>query len=172
MISQLLQWTTFRGLFTTLSPRQPRWQPITTLQQKDRKLMLPSVGDKNIIYMAQPIAAWQGTMWQLLLLQFPGEGGSIERILLLSLGSQRTTRSCAVWRVFTWYVTLAITPYHRTSREKAETLPAGKKTVRVLCSPENKPCNYRVLIKDANITSKTALHKQALSYAIFMYYLT
>lgn len=58
--------------------------------------MLPSVGDKNIIYMAQPIAAWQGTMGQLLLVQFPGERGPIERILLLSLGSQGTARSCAV----------------------------------------------------------------------------
>lgn len=63
--------------------------------------MLPSVGDKNIIYMAQPIAAWQGTVWQFLFAQFPGEGGPTERILLLSLGSQGTARSCAVGCVFT-----------------------------------------------------------------------
>lgn len=65
-------------------------------QQKDRTQMLPSVGDEDIIYVAQPIAAWQGTMWQFLLVQFPGEGCSIERILLLSFGSQGTARSCAV----------------------------------------------------------------------------
>lgn len=68
---------------------------------KGRKRMLPSMGDKNIIYMAQPIAAGQGTVWQLLFVQFPGEGGPIERILLLSLGSQGTARSSAVGCVFT-----------------------------------------------------------------------
>lgn len=86
-------------------------------QQKDRKQALPSVGDENIVYMTQSIASWQRTVGKFLLVQFPGERGSVEGILLLSLGSQRTTRSCAVWCVFTWYVTLAITPYYRTSKE-------------------------------------------------------
>jgi len=30
------------------------------------------VGDKNIINMTQPVAAWQRTVWQLLFVQFPG----------------------------------------------------------------------------------------------------
>lgn len=87
------------------SPPRPKaievTHPHNNNTTKDRKQTLPSVGDKNIIYMAQPVAAWQGTVWQFLFVQFPGEGGPIDRILLLSLGGQGTARSCAVGRVFT-----------------------------------------------------------------------
>lgn len=86
-------------------------------QQKDTKHALPSVGDENIIDMTQPVASWQRTVGKFLLVQLPGERGPIEGILLLSLGSQRTARSCAMWRVFTWYVTLTVTPYYRAPRE-------------------------------------------------------
>lgn len=59
------------------------------------------MGDKNVIDVAQPIAAGQRAVWQLLFVQFPGEGAPVERILLLSLGSQGTAGSCAMGRVFT-----------------------------------------------------------------------
>lgn len=75
------------------------------------------MGDEDVIDVTQPIASWQRTVGKLLLVQLPGERGPIEGSLLLSLGSQRTARSCAMWRVFTQYVTLTVTPYDRTPTE-------------------------------------------------------
>lgn len=40
--------------------------------EKRKHKVIPSVGDKNIINMTQPVAAWQRTVWQLLFVQFPG----------------------------------------------------------------------------------------------------
>lgn len=118
--------------------------------------MLPSVRDENIIYMAQPIAAWQGAVRQFLLVQFPGERGPIEGILLLSLGSQGTAGRSAVWSVFTWYVTLAITSYYRTSRETQQRChQLWKRQTQFHTIQET---SHEITVwKDATTHSKTAL---------------
>lgn len=70
-------------------------------QPRDRQQSSPPVGDEHVVDMAQPIAAWQGAVGKFLFVQLPGEGCPIERVLLLSLGSQRTSRRRAVGCVFT-----------------------------------------------------------------------
>ena len=59
------------------------------------------MGDKHVVHVAQPIAAGQRAVRKFLFVQLPGEGGPIERVLLLSLGGQGTAGSRAVGCVFT-----------------------------------------------------------------------
>lgn len=70
-------------------PSIPDDNQLQLTEQKGRKQKLHSVGDRISIFMAQSFVGHKRTKGQLLLAQFPGERGLLERTLPLPLGTQK-----------------------------------------------------------------------------------